>query len=165
MVSNLHRIAEDCHRAGFEPVLHHHAGTFIETDSEIRKVLDVIDPSLLGLCLDTAHAYLGGSDPRQLAEDYYSLLRHVHMKDLSFAVVEQSHAKAQDLTRLTIDGAFTRLGDGDADLSDVAEVLIRNAYTGWVVVEQDRVLFQGDRLEDVVNDERHNLVFLRELFQ
>lgn len=164
MVSNLHRIAEDCRNAGFEPVLHFHAGTYIETDSEIRNVLDVLDSSLVGLCLDTAHAWLGGADPRRLAEDYYPLVRHVHMKDLSLEAVANSHANGHDLTGLTMSGAFRPLGTGDACLTEFAEILNRNGYGGWIVVEQDRLLFQNDRFEEVVSDERSNFEFLRAVF-
>ena len=35
LVDNLHRVAETCRAAGFEPVLHPHAGTYIETADEI----------------------------------------------------------------------------------------------------------------------------------
>ena len=35
--------AEACRRAGFEPVVHPHAGTYIETRDETRRVLDAIE--------------------------------------------------------------------------------------------------------------------------
>ena len=34
-------------------------------------------------------------------------------------------------------------------------------YAGWFVVEQDRLLFDGDTLESVLADQRHNCEFLR----
>jgi len=55
MIANLHRAAELARDEGFEVVLHPHAGTYIETRDEIARVMDRIDPSLLGLCLDTGH--------------------------------------------------------------------------------------------------------------
>jgi inosose dehydratase len=163
MIDNIHRTAADCRGVGLTPVLHHHAGTYIETDAEIRRALEAIDPTLLGLCLDTAHAYLGGSDPVQLAEEYHALIRLVHIKDLDLEIVARSHAKEQDLTRLTIDRAFTPLGEGDADLAGVATALMSRGYQGWIVIEQDRLLFADDTFEDVVADQRHNLAFVREL--
>ena len=63
LMDNLHRAGEICRAAGFEPVLHHHAATYVETADEIRRVLDRMDGSLIALCLDTGHARFGGADP------------------------------------------------------------------------------------------------------
>lgn len=163
LVDNLHRAAEDCRAAGFEPVLHHHAATYIETDDEIRRVLDAMDASLLGLCLDTGHARFGGADPVALADTYHELIRHVHLKDASRAVIERGRAEGRDFEALTTAGAFTPLGEGDAGIAEVVAVLRRHGYLGWVVVEQDRHLFAGDRLEDVVDVQRRNREYLRSL--
>jgi sugar phosphate isomerase/epimerase len=62
-MDNLHRAAEICREEGLEPVLHPHAGTYVETADEIARVMDRIDPSLVGLCLDTGHFRFGGADP------------------------------------------------------------------------------------------------------
>jgi sugar phosphate isomerase/epimerase len=43
LISNLHRAAEICREAGFEPVLHPHAATCIETADEIARVVDRMD--------------------------------------------------------------------------------------------------------------------------
>jgi inosose dehydratase len=161
LMSNIHRAAEDCIRAGFQPVLHHHAGTFIETDDEIRRVVEAMDPALIGLCLDTGHAFIGGADPARLADDYHQLLRHVHLKDALRAVVARSEAESLSFTALTVEGAFCPLGAGDAGIAGVAAILLRNHYEGWVVVEQDRILFEEGEFHQVVDAQRENRRFLQ----
>jgi inosose dehydratase len=162
-VANLQRAAEDCRAVGLEPVLHPHAATFIETEAEIRRVLEAIDPALLGLCLDTGHARFGGADPVVLAEDYHALIRHVHLKDCSRAVIEAGRRADKGFAELTAEGAFTELGQGDAGVAEVVEVLRAHDYAGWVVVEQDRYLFADGDLEVTLEAQRRNRAWLREL--
>ena len=41
-----------------------------------QRVMDRIDPSLLGLCLDMGHFRFGGADPTQAVHDDHELIRH-----------------------------------------------------------------------------------------
>jgi inosose dehydratase len=163
LIDNIHRIAEDCLALGFRPVLHHHAGTFIETDDEIRHVLEAMDPTIIGLCLDTGHACLGGADPVRIAEDYHELLRHVHLKDALRSVIARSEPEGLNFTALTVAGAFCPLGAGDADIPGFAEILRRHNYKGWVVVEQDRIFFKESEFDQVVDNQRQNRLFLQSI--
>jgi inosose dehydratase len=163
LVANLHRAAEECLDAGLTPAFHHHAGTFVETNDEIRRVFELVDGALVGLCLDTAHALLGGADPVALVQDYGSLIRDVHVKDISLSVVAASSEKERDLTELTEDGAFVPLGTGDAPVVEVVRALADQRYAGWMVIEQDRLLFEGSRIDDVTDDQRQNIAFLKRL--
>jgi inosose dehydratase len=160
-MDNVHRIAEDCLAAGFQPVLHHHAGTFVETDAEIRNVLDAMNPELLGLCLDTGHACFGGADPVRLADEYHDLIRHVHLKDALRSVFTQVEAEGLDFTMLQAAGAFCPLGQGDVDLANVAATLLRNSYKGWVIVEQDSIIFSESQFPQIVDNQRRNKEFLK----
>ena len=97
LIDNLHRAAEVCRAAGFEPVLHPHAGTYVETADEIARVMDRVDPSLVGLCLDTGHFRFGDADPVQAVHDYHELIRHVHVKDFRAAIMDGVKAEGRDL--------------------------------------------------------------------
>lgn len=163
LMDNLHRAAETCQAAGFQAVLHHHAGTYIETGAEIRRVLDAMDPALLGLCLDTGHARFGGADPSALVHTYHELIRHVHLKDCSTAVLEAGHERGDDFGTLVRAGAFCELGRGDAGIADCVEALRQHDYHGWVVVEQDRYLLADDTFEDLVAAQRRNRDYLATL--
>ena len=108
LIDNLHRASEVCRAAGFEPVLHPHAGTYIETAGEIARVMDAIDPSLLGLCLDTGHFRFGGADPTQAVHDYHELIRHVHIKDCRSAVIDERRGRRQGPRRGPQPGCLLR---------------------------------------------------------
>lgn len=100
-------------RIRFSACAPHRAGTFIETDDEIRRVLEAMEPQLIGLCLDTGHACMGGADPVRLADDYHDLLRHVHLRDALLSVIANSGGEDLDFTVFTIAGAFCPLGTGE----------------------------------------------------
>jgi inosose dehydratase len=161
LIANLHRAAEICRTEGFEPVLHPHAGTYVETADEIARVMDRIDPSLVGLCLDTGHFRFGGADPTKAAEDYRELIRHVHIKDCRTAVMDEVKAEGKGLEEALSRGVFCQLGLGDSGIDDVLAVLRRNGYDGWLVIEQDQFLRATDTAESVVAVQRANREYLR----
>jgi inosose dehydratase len=161
LIDNLHRVAEICRSAGFEPVLHPHAGTYIETADEIARVMDRIDPSLLGLCLDTGHFRFGGADPVGAAHDYHELIRHVHIKDCRSAVMDEVKAEGRDLDEALRRGVFCQLGLGDSGIDAVIAALREHDYVGWLVIEQDQWLRDADTPASVVAVQRANRDYLR----
>jgi len=163
LVDNLHRAAETCRAAGFEPVLHPHAGTYVETADEIARVADAMDPSIVGLCLDTGHFRFGGSDPAQAARDYRQLIRHVHIKDCRLAVMQDVKDEGLGLEAALERGVFCTLGVGDSGIDDVIAQLRANDYSGWLVIEQDQALRTSDTPESVVAGQRANREYLRAL--
>lgn len=144
LVRNLHRAARICADAGLVPVVHPHAGGYVETDREIRAVCERLDPSLVGLCLDTGHAWLGDADPLALLRDHRGLVRHVHVKDVAPDVLAASRREGWHIDRTWAEGVFTELGAGAVPLAPFLADLLAGGYRGWVVVEQDRVLRDGE---------------------
>jgi len=161
LVDNLHRAAEVCRAAGFEAVLHPHAGTYIESDAETRAVLEAMDPAVVGYCLDTGHARFGGADPVALVHDYGPLIRHVHVKDCRTAVLDAVARDGLGMEAALVRGAFVELGEGDSGIGAVVEALRGIGYEGWLVVEQDRFLFATDTLDTLRAAQRRNREFLR----
>lgn len=161
LINNLHRAAEMCRAAGFEVVVHPHAGTYIETADEIARVMDRIDPSLLGLCLDTGHFRFGGADPTQAVHDYHDIIRHVHIKDCRTKVMDDVKAEGKGLEEALRQGVFCELGKGDSGIDSVIEALRTHGYAGWLVIEQDQYLRASDTPESVVAVQRANREYLR----
>jgi len=162
-VDSLHRAGELCQRRGVDAVLHSHAGSYVETDAEIRAVTERLDPALVGLCLDTGHAALGGADPVALARDYAALVRHVHLKDLNPNVLEEVTREGGDMYALWRRGVFVELGAGQADVAACVGTLVEQGYEGWLVVEQDRVVTERDRAGDLLAAQQRNRRFLADL--
>ena len=163
MMDNLHRAGELCHELGFRAVIHPHAGTYIETDAEIEVVVERLDPSLVGLCLDSGHFRYGGADPAQRVRDYRSVLQHVHLKDCHTQVLRDVRRDDQGLAEALARGVFTELGVGDSGIDAVVQALRDIGYDGWVVVEKDRKLDEHITRHDLVASQRRNLAYLRTL--
>jgi inosose dehydratase len=117
------RVAAIARRAGLCPVLHPHAGTYVEFADEIEPLLAVAD-----LCLDTGHLAYAGIDPAEACRAWRP--RYVHLKDVDLA------RAGPDFWASVGAGAFTPLGAGDVDLPAVLRELA--GYDGYAVVEQDR---------------------------
>ena len=83
--------------AGIRTVIHQHIGTLIETEAEARRLFDMTDPSVLGLCLDTGHWTFGaGGDPVAAVREFRDRVWHVHFKDADPAVMVASREQEWD---------------------------------------------------------------------
>lgn len=162
-MTNLHRAAEMCRSVGLDVVIHPHAGTYLEAAGEIDRVMNRLDASLLGLCLDTGHFRFGGADPTACVHAYASLIRHIHLKDCSVAVLEEVRRSGLGFAEGVNRGVFTDLGEGDSGIAEVVAALREHDYRGWVVVEQDMFLGESDTKESIVASQRRNREYLRSL--
>lgn len=144
LIDNLHRAGEACRERGFDPVLHFHAGSYVESAAEIHATFDALDTSLVGMCLDTGHALFGGADPMELLETYFDIVRHIHIKDCDLAVLDQVSHSGGGLMEAWDRGVFCELGHGTTGLDVFLERLRERDWTGWLVVEQDRFLKPED---------------------
>lgn len=163
MISNIHRAAEEIAGAGFTATVHPHAGSAVETYAEIDRLATELDPAVLGLCLDTGHFRYGGMHPPDAVSAYGALIRHVHLKDCSEAVVAAIRESGGGFRRALQHGVFCELGMGDSGIADVMEALARQGYDGWIIVEQDVVLTEATTLEDLVGRQRANRAFLESI--
>jgi inosose dehydratase len=128
-------------------VIHHHAGTFIETPAEIDRALRGTDPKRVGLLLDTGHCLYGGGDPLAVYEKHASRTWYVHLKDADrakLAAVRETDIAMQDAWK---GGVFCPLGQGAADFPALLEALRARDYAGWLVVEQDVVPGEDGKLD------------------
>ena len=130
-------IAKEAKQLGLRSVFHHHAGTFIETPGELDRLLDLTDPSLLGVCFDTGHYFYGGGDPVSFARSNASRIWHLHLKDVRPTVLEQVRRDRIPYLDAIRRGVFCELGEGAVDLAAVIRELNAGGFNGWAVFEQD----------------------------
>lgn len=123
---------------GLAVAFHPHAGTHVEFDDEIERLLADTDPDQIGLCLDTGHCRYAGIDPLTLIDEHGERIRHVHLKDVDGIALERALARGSSFEQAVADGVFCPLGLGDVDLAAVAHALGRIGFDGWAVFEQDR---------------------------
>ncbi|MCU1226524.1 MAG: Xylose isomerase domain protein barrel [Edaphobacter sp.] len=110
---------------------HNHLNTLSQKPENLDLILENSDPKYLQLELDTAHAVAGGGDPVQMIRKYHDRLLFMHLKDV--------HDIPADTPKARYPFEFVELGRGRVDLPGVFAALDKVAFSGWTVVELDRV--------------------------
>lgn len=144
---------------GLRTVFHHHCGGYVETPQEVARLMDLTDPSVLGLCLDMGHYAFGGGDPLDALETYYNRIWHVHFKDFDPKIGERASLEIYDYFKAVEEGVFCELGKGNVDFKSIVRVLNERGYDGWIVVEQDVLPGMGSPKSCAYN----NREFIRKL--
>ncbi|MGQ7298126.1 sugar phosphate isomerase/epimerase family protein [Quadrisphaera sp. KR29] len=137
LLATLVRLRDAAAEVGVLAVLHPHVGTLVESSDDVERVLAGCD---VGLCLDSGHLLIGGTDPVALAQAHPERVRHVHLKDVDAATAQR--VRDGDLTyyQAVQQGLYRPLGQGDVDVRSLLASLLGSGYDGWFVLEQDTVL-------------------------
>ncbi len=158
--AGVERVAREVKRAfGLRTVFHHHCAGFVETPAEVDTLMQLTDPELIGLCLDTGHYRFAGGDPVEALRKYAPRIWHVHFKDCNPKVAAASREHEWGYFESVHQGVFCELGKGEVDFPAVASELRRMQYDGWIVVEQDVLPGMGNPKECAAR----NRAFLRHL--
>ncbi|MEV7605767.1 sugar phosphate isomerase/epimerase [Paenarthrobacter sp. NPDC089322] len=129
--------AELVNAAGVVPALHPHVGTWIETESETRTVLEGIPSSTLKFGPDTGHLAWAGADVTSLLSDYADRISGVHIKDLFMDTASVARSERLDYKSAIQRVLWTEPGTGDADFNAIFNAL-PSGYVGWTVIEVDK---------------------------
>lgn len=146
MLGTIERVADVAREHGLRPAVHPHAGSCLEFEDEVERLIAATD---VGLCLDTGHLAYAGSDPVQAFARFAPRLAHVHLKDVDGDVLARVRAQALDFWTAIAEGIFCPLGAGVVDFPAVLAELDRQGYRGFATIEQDRVPGSGAPLEDL----------------
>ncbi len=136
-LASLRRLQDVVGGHGLTTALHPHWGMAIETGAHVERLLEASD---VGLCLDTGHLFLAGTNPVDVAKLAVDRIHHVHLKDLDDQAAERVRSGEARFRRSVIDGMFKPLGEGDCDVEGVIRTLEGAGYRGWYVIEQDASL-------------------------
>ena len=136
-LANLRRVEEIAEDVGLQTALHPHWAMAIEDGRDVERLLDASD---VGLCIDTGHLYLAGTDPVDVARMATGRVLHVHLKDVDRALAERVRNGEVLFRQAVIDGLFTPLGAGGVDIGGVIRTLESDGFRGWYVLEHDVVL-------------------------
>jgi inosose dehydratase len=132
--ANLHELAATAAAEGVALVLHPHAGTLVQSATEVEAALAHTD---VPWCLDTGHLVIGGIDPAAFVRDHADRIGHVHLKDVDAPLAERLRRGELSLIGAVQHGLFRPLGDGDARIDEVVRLLGATGYERWLVLEQD----------------------------
>jgi inosose dehydratase len=151
------RAIERCRDRDFEPTFHHHACTHVEAPHEIERLLELTD---IGLCLDTGHLLLGGGDPLQALRDWGDRINHLHVKDVRLEVLRKVIEERAGMEAVWSWGTFCELGTGDVDIEGFLSMVREGGFSGWLVVEQDRIPAPGEPAREATEAQARNRRFL-----
>ncbi|HEY7627935.1 MAG TPA: TIM barrel protein [Ilumatobacteraceae bacterium] len=144
---------------GLVPVLHPHAGSYIEFEDEIEQILgDTVDDGLQ-LCIDTGHFAYAGVDPVRFLAEHRQRTPYLHFKDIDPVVHHKVLADGVGFFDAITLGVFCPVGRGVVDFTALAAELA-TGFDGPGTIEQDRdVRAETTALEDA----KASLAYLRGL--
>lgn len=115
---------------GIPLAYHNHLNTLSEEPANLDQILASADPRYVKLELDTAHSVAGGGDPAAQIAKYHDRILFVHLKDVVDMPPESNPRYPFQ---------FVELGRGRVDLPGVFAALDKVNFSGWAVIELDRV--------------------------
>ena len=138
LADGLNRLGKIAKDKGMALTFHHHMGTVVQTEEEIDRFMEMVDPELVYLLFDSGHLSFAGIDPEKVLRRYVSRVKHVHLKDIRKEMVERSRRERWSFLKGVREGVFTVPGDGDVDFEPIFEILNEAGYEGYVVVEAEQ---------------------------
>lgn len=138
LVKGLNRLGRAAKEIGMTLTYHHHMGTVIQTEEEIDRFMNSVDPDAVFLLFDSGHCSFAGISPVKILEKYIGRTRHIHLKDLRLDVVKRAKEEKWSFLQGVRNGTFTVPGDGDVDFEPIFKLIESNGYEGYVVVEAEQ---------------------------
>ena len=158
LLANLDRLVQTAAARGVVASIHPHVGTMIESSDDVARVLN---GSQIGLCLDTGHLLIGGTDPVELARSNAARISHVHLKDVRRELAERVQRKDLSYTDAVRLGLYAPLGSGDIDIASIVRSLEAAGYAGYYVLEQDTILTENPPVgQGPLSDVRTSIDFI-----
>lgn len=137
-MSNVRAVCERANKWGVRPVIHPHAGGYIEFSDEIEKVVRDIPYEVAGLCLDTGHLYYSDMDPVEYLTKYADRLDYVHFKDVDEKVYREVLGEHIRFFEGCGKGSMCPIGTGSLDYPAIRKCLEDIGYSGYITIEQER---------------------------
>ena len=138
MICHIRGICSRAAQYGVRPVIHPHAGGYIEFADEIDAVVRDIPADLAGLCLDTGHLFYSGMDPVEWLKKYATRLDYVHFKDVNEDIYCEVLGKRIRFFEGCGKGAMCPIGQGCLDYPAIRRTLEEIGYAGYITIEQER---------------------------
>ncbi len=138
LVNGLHELGKLAAEKDMKIVYHHHMGTGVQTFEEITKLMELTDPKLVSLLVDTGHMVFAGGDPVELIKKFGDRVKHVHFKDIRKEIMKKSIQEDMSFLKSVKLGVFTVPGDGMIDFVPIINALNNIDYKGWIIVEAEQ---------------------------
>ena len=172
LAKNLNEVGKRTLAHGVKFAFHPHAWTMVERKSEVEMIMEMTDPTLVFLTLDTCHASVGGMEPATFVRDHYSRIAHLHFKDTlpvwSAAKGWRGPAPTEEEERAIEKkhglppgrhAIYQSFGAGGVDFPALIKLLRERNYDGWISLDFNAVdLPPGRSVEQEMTAHRKYLV-------
>lgn len=148
LAEGLNKLGRRAQQKGMKVGFHPHVGTGIQSMKEIDRLMELTDPTLVGLLFDTGHSTIAGENPVSILKKYIDRVVHIHVKDVRREVFEQVKSGDHSFLWGVKNGMFTVPGDGNCvNWNAIFSILKESNYEGWIVVEAEQDPAKADPLE------------------
>ncbi|WP_219417195.1 sugar phosphate isomerase/epimerase family protein [Pseudonocardia nigra] len=137
LTDTLQAVGEVMLELGVRACYHNHAGTFIETEDEIERLLAAVDPEVVFLGPDTGHLAWAGVDVVEFARRHATRIKTMHLKDVVFSVRDEGAAAGWDYKTFEEHAIWTEIDEGGVDFAGLFSILDGVDFDGWLIVETD----------------------------
>ena len=146
LINRLNEISKMMEDQGMPLAYHHHMGTVIETQKDTERLLESTSEHVK-LILDTGHMLFASGNSIETYNNFKDRIIHIHCKDMRKDILDKSLEKDLSFRQAFLEGAFTVPGDGYIDYKPFFELLTKNDYSGWLVVEAEQDPIKANPLE------------------
>lgn len=111
-------LATTCRGSGIQLAYHNHTAEFANHNAEANALAAHTDPQLVSFLMDAGHGYQGGGDPAAFMLRYSNRIVGCHLKTF--------RNNTQQVP----------LGQGDFGFEQLAAVIKKTGWTGWLIDEE-----------------------------
>ncbi len=146
---------------GLAVAFHHHCAGFVETPTEIDRLMELTKPEWVGLCLDTGHYVYGGGGASGVdaVKRYGKRINHLHFKDCDPNILARVRKEHLPYFEAVGAGVYCELGKGSVDFRAISDEMNKLGFDGFAVVEQDMLPGLGTPFESA----KRNREYLRSI--
>lgn len=133
-------LAQISRETGIDSLIEIHDNSICPSASAAMRVLEGLDPSLVGVILDPGNYAREGFESLPMVVDLLGpYIRHVHVKNGGVAMSAERNAKG-----IRTDGPHASLADGIIDWGYLIGLLHEAGYDGWYSLENFNDIDRGD---------------------
>ncbi|GAB3451624.1 TIM barrel protein [Kineococcus endophyticus] len=138
LAAGMDRLGRDVRNGyGLQVAVHSHADTHIDTHAEVDRFLEITDPDVVKLCLDTGHVAYSGGDSLKIIADHPDRIAYVHLKQVDPAVVAKVKAEDLPFGEAVALGAMVEPPQGVPAMPPILDALEGLGRDIFAIVEQD----------------------------
>jgi len=149
LCKGLHLLGKIANDNGIRLCYHPHMGTGVMYKEDIDRLMTNTDSNLVHLLFDSGHLKFAGVDPLQVAKQYGSRIKHIHLKNTRAKVRENARDNNFSFQDAVEAGVFTVPGDsaGEINFVPILTALAEANFEGWLVVEAEQDPNKANPLE------------------